>query len=195
MTDTQATSRASAHAHAVATTRRRNRLITSCLECRRRKLKCSKTHPCDHCQKGNRDCVFLAPARDPASQSRLNHLKDSIELIEKELEAGADNIDDTRWVISAQNTKPIKNEQGLVEGDARDAILEPTPLAVDAIAYEDDEDDPLEDLGVQLGRMRVTERIGGSVRPMFSFEVSDQHRLVAQLSIFRQLITVLAHAR
>src|SRR4051812_37097422 len=26
--------------------RRRNRLITSCLECRRRKLKCDKTHPC-----------------------------------------------------------------------------------------------------------------------------------------------------
>jgi len=26
--------------------RRRNRMITSCLECRRRKLKCDKSHPC-----------------------------------------------------------------------------------------------------------------------------------------------------
>lgn len=44
--------------------RRRNRMITSCLECRRRKLKCNKSHPCTNCVKFARDCVFLAPALD-----------------------------------------------------------------------------------------------------------------------------------
>lgn len=44
--------------------RRRNRMITSCLECRRRKLKCNKSHPCTNCVKFTRDCVFLAPALD-----------------------------------------------------------------------------------------------------------------------------------
>jgi hypothetical protein len=133
----------------------------------------NKKYPCDHCHKGNRDCVFLAPARDPASQSRINQLKDSIEQIEKGLEAGIEEAEETNWVISAASTKPkavAKAEDQPPQ--PTDDILEPTPLAVDAVAYEDDDDDDmLDDLGVQLGRMRVTERIGGAVRPMFSFEV------------------------
>jgi hypothetical protein len=167
-------------------TRRRNRIITSCLECRRRKLKCDKKYPCDHCHKGSRDCVFLAPARDPASQSRINQLKDSIERIEKGLEAGIEDAEDTNWVISAASTKPsiVAKVEGQPSQPA-DELLEPSPLAVDAVAYEDDDDDDiLDDLGVQLGKMRVTERIGGAVRPMFSFEVSR----LAQIQFYNRLI-------
>lgn len=50
--------------------------------------------------------------------------------------------------------------------------LEPTPLARLDQAYEDDADDELMDLGVQLGKMRVSDRIGGLVRPKLSEEVS-----------------------
>jgi len=55
--------------------------------------------------------------------------------------------------------------------DERD--LEPTPMAVaDAAYYEDvDEDDVLIDLGVKIGKMRLTERVGGFVRPRFHREV------------------------
>lgn len=50
--------------------------------------------------------------------------------------------------------------------------LEPTPLAVADAAYEvDGEDDDLLDLGIQLGKMRITERIGGFFRPKISEEV------------------------
>lgn len=152
-------------------TRRRNRIITSCLECRRRKLKCDKKFPCDHCHKASRECVFLAPPRDPNAQNRLNQLKDRVELIEKELEASLENSADSRWSISAQSTGPSKSKtESDSEGLGSD-LLEPTPLAVDAVAYEGDEDDDTEDLGIQLGRMRLTERLGGSIRPMFSMEV------------------------
>jgi len=54
--------------------------------------------------------------------------------------------------------------------DERD--LEPTPLATVDAAYDlDGEDDELLDLGIVLGRMRITERIGGFFRPKISEEV------------------------
>ena len=43
----------------------------------------------------------------------------------------------------------------------------------DAAYYEDEEgDDDIVDLGIALGKLRMTERIGGLVRPKFTDEVS-----------------------
>ena len=40
--------------------RRRNpRPINSCVECRTRKSRCSKTHPCQNCTAFGRECVFI----------------------------------------------------------------------------------------------------------------------------------------
>jgi hypothetical protein len=53
--------------------------------------------------------------------------------------------------------------------------LEPTPLAVGDAVYEDDGDDTdndILDLCIQIGKMRITERIGGFFRPKISQEVS-----------------------
>ena len=49
--------------------------------------------------------------------------------------------------------------------------LEPTPLSVIDAAYDDDADGDLMDLGVQMGKMRFTDRIGGFVRPRMVEEV------------------------
>lgn len=70
---------------------------------------------------------------------------------------------------------------GTSEEDTPDAEdekdLEPTPLAVpDAAYYEDGDDDVLMDLGVKIGKMRLTDRIGGFVRPKIHREVSHQLR-------------------
>ncbi|KAL8713200.1 MAG: hypothetical protein Q9220_002721 [cf. Caloplaca sp. 1 TL-2023] len=40
--------------------RRRQRVINSCFECRKRKMRCSKTYPCHNCSKHSRKCVFVA---------------------------------------------------------------------------------------------------------------------------------------
>lgn len=53
-------------------------MITSCLECRRRKLKCNKGDPCTNCTKFGRECVFLAPALDQASQLKLTEIKEKV---------------------------------------------------------------------------------------------------------------------
>ena len=157
--------------------RRRNRMITSCLECRRRKLKCNKSHPCTNCVKFARDCVFLAPALDQASQLKLTEIKEKVGSLERLLE---------RDVAKSSSSNVGGGGEGRGEGrglrdlDKDDDLpanedekdLEPTPLAVVDAAYGDDgEDDDLLDLGIQLGKMRITERIGGFFRPKISQEV------------------------
>lgn len=70
---------------------------------------------------------------------------------------------------------PVKEEDGedldflLIPEDERD--LEGSPLAVGDAAYDDDADDDLMDLGVRMGKIRLTERVGGFVRPKAGEEV------------------------
>lgn len=57
-----------------------------------------------------------------------------------------------------------------VPDDEKD--LEPTPLAVQDAAYEDEADDEMYDLGFRVGKMRMNERVGGFFRPKLADEVS-----------------------
>ena len=147
--------------------RRRNRMITSCLECRRRKLKCDKSHPCANCTKFGRDCVFLAPALDSASQLRLTEIKEKMGSLERVLERDvAMNRKDGRKDPYADDY-----EIDFAPEPEDEKHLEPTPLSVVDALYEEDGDDDLEDLGVQLGKLRLTDRLGGFFRPKMSEEV------------------------
>ena len=62
------------------------------------------------------------------------------------------------------------------EEDEETKDLDPTHLATEDAAYYDDNvddnDDEIVDLGIAMGKVRITERIGGLVRPRFSEEVS-----------------------
>ena len=156
--------------------RRRNRLITSCLECRRRKLKCDKSHPCTNCTRFVRDCVFLAPALDAASQLKLNEIKEKMGSLERTLEEDVARQKQAKLSkTSSQDVIVGKTESSGDdddEGPEDEKDLEPTPLAVhDAAYYEDGVDDDVLDLGVLVGKMRLTERVGGFVRPKFAQEV------------------------
>jgi Fungal Zn(2)-Cys(6) binuclear cluster domain len=55
---------ASSAEHAVEAPRRRRRSARSCQECRRRKVKCDRKEPCNHCVLSKNNCVYgLEPAR------------------------------------------------------------------------------------------------------------------------------------
>jgi len=155
--------------------RRRNRMITSCLECRRRKLKCDKSHPCINCTKARRECVFLSPALDQASQLKLTEIKEKVGSLERLLERDvARSAAASSLAPHADRALPDDADDDLPGAeDERD--LEPTPLAVGDALYDDDgdnADNDLLDLGIQIGKMRLTERIGGFFRPKISQEVS-----------------------
>ncbi|TGJ86978.1 hypothetical protein E0Z10_g1787 [Xylaria hypoxylon] len=150
--------------------RRRNRMINSCLECRKRKLKCSKTSPtCTNCVKASRDCLYIGPRLDEASQMRLAEIKEKQGTLERQLE---------RDVAKSTTSKTTMQQRILADevedgyDDGRD--LEATPLVALDLTYEDDADggaDDMIDLGIQIGRMRITERIGGLSRPRLSEEI------------------------
>ena len=147
--------------------RRRMRMITSCLECRRRKLKCNKSQPCSNCIRFNRDCVYLGPKLDEASQLRLTEIKEKVGSLERQLERD----------VAKSTTKAAFQQRILaddVEGEYdEERDLEITPMVALDLTYEDDADgtDDIIDLGIQVGRMRITERIGGLNRPRLSEEV------------------------
>ncbi|CAK4001022.1 transcriptional regulatory [Lecanosticta acicola] len=161
--------------------RRRNRAIQSCLECRRRKLKCDKQSPCTNCTRFRRACLYLAPATDPQSQQKLAEIKEKMGALEENLEREVAQKSQKAHLGGVSVTKLSASEmKGLpeAEDDDDDAEededrLEPTPLADRDNVYEDSVDDELMDLGVQMGKMRISERIGGWLRPKLVEELSD----------------------
>lgn len=156
--------------------RRRNRLITSCLECRRRKLKCDKGQPCSNCTKLARPCVFIAPGLDAGAQARLTEVKEKMGLLEQSLEK-----DVARRALVADGSSATPNGtlpgQGESYSDQEDdedtKNLKSTDFALEDAVYceEEGEDNDMVDLGIALGKVRVTERMGGLVRPKLSEEV------------------------
>lgn len=151
--------------------RRRNRIIASCLPCRQRKIRCDKLNPCSNCKKFSRQCLYIAPALDTVAQQELAELKDKLSSLEESL--GRDVIrratrGDERQRGESQSDEDDEEDQQEAE-DEKD--LEPTPLAVFDQLYDDDADDELMDLGIAMGKLRVSERIGGLVRPKLADEV------------------------
>ncbi|KAI1312520.1 hypothetical protein F5Y03DRAFT_390864 [Xylaria venustula] len=150
--------------------RRRNRMINSCLECRKRKLKCSKTSPtCTNCVKASRDCLYIGPRLDEASQMRLAEIKEKQGTLERQLERD----------VAKSSTSKSTLQQCILADEVEDGYederdLEATPLVALDMTYEDDADggaDDMIDLGIQIGKMRITERIGGLSRPRLSEEI------------------------
>jgi hypothetical protein len=159
--------------------RRRMRMITSCLECRRRKLKCNKSQPCTNCMKFSRECLYIGPKLDEASQLRLTEIKEKVGSLERQLER-----DVAKSTGRGPGSKPGATggvRQRILADDVEDEFegetdLDISPMVALDLTYEDDADgvagtDDLIDLGIQVGKMRITERIGGLSRPRISEEV------------------------
>lgn len=161
--------------------RRRMRMITSCLECRRRKLKCNKSNPCTNCLKFSRDCLYLGPKLDEASQLRLTEIKEKVGSLERQLERDVAKSGGGGGGAAAGAARhggggffPQRILADDVEGEFdEERDLEITPMVALDLTYEEDADGPddIMDLGVQVGKMRLTEKIGGLNRPRISEEV------------------------
>jgi hypothetical protein len=138
-----------------------------------------------------RECPYLSPKLDDASQLRLLEFKEKVGSLESQLRdtgsGGSDGDGDgKRTSSSTSRQKQAGTGSGGVDDalladavdDRRDddeaAGLAPTDLTAVDIAYDDDADggtDDVVDLGVLVGKMRITERVGGMSRPRLSEEV------------------------
>ncbi|RYP61960.1 hypothetical protein DL769_007501 [Monosporascus sp. CRB-8-3] len=166
--------------------RRRNRMIHSCLPCRQRKIRCSKTSPsCTNCVKADRECLYIGPRLDEAGQMRLTEIKEKQGTLERQLErdvarsgggTGGGLLPKQRQQqkqrIVADEVGDDDDDDGGYGYDRED--LESTPLVALDLTYDDDADGlgDMIDLGIRIGKMRITERIGGLSRPRISEEIS-----------------------
>lgn len=174
--------------------RRRMRMITSCLECRRRKLRCNKSNPCTNCLRFSRDCFYLGPKLDEASQRRLTEIKEKVGSLERQLERD----------VAKSGGRGYYPQQRMLADDFEDDDDEEdesaiTPLAALDLTCEDEADimNDILDLGVQIGKTRLTEKTGGLSRLRtseevcfpFSFLCHPPHPLVPALTVPLHLLT------
>jgi hypothetical protein len=109
---------------------------------------------------------------DQASQLKLTEIKEKVGSLERLLERDVAKNSTTVPTSSSQDRALPGEEDDDLPPNEDEKDLEPTPLAVVDAAYDEyGEDDDLLDLGIQLGKMRITERIGGFFRPKISQEV------------------------
>ena len=168
--------------------RRRNRLITSCLECRRRKLRCDKLAPCTNCVRIGEDCLYLA-REDGHAQQKLADMKERMGALERNLEREAAAAA-TGGRGRSRSRLGSKDESAAGSGNTPDDPysdddddfaaahedeegLESTPFAAWDNVYETNGDDGMMDLGIQMGKVRISERLGGWIRPRLAEELDD----------------------
>jgi hypothetical protein len=124
--------------------RRRNRKINSCDECRRRKMKCSRTQPCHPCQIFSRKCVYAsANTIKPGAPSSSSSPADSSAL-------------DTHGVdkLSSPSSSSGYVSRLNFRKDAQHDGMGPLPSQRSAT-----------DMCLRIGKLSSTERIGGIPRP------------------------------
>ncbi|KAL2803121.1 hypothetical protein BJX63DRAFT_412957 [Aspergillus granulosus] len=158
--------------------KRRNRVILSCLECRRRKMKCDRGEPCTPCRTAGEECVYAANPKegDNTFRQKLVEMKDAKDALDGSLRPTPSQPLHRQRGTSAHRKRAKAAEQAWSDksdDSSDDGYLQPTPLAVQDAAYGDGVNDAIDDLGVRIGRLRLGERIGGLFRPKIADELSS----------------------
>lgn len=184
--------------------RRRNpRPINSCVECRNRKSRCSKTHPCQNCTAFGRECVFItvpesaARKRQRESQSSKSNADWTQPLPVRTQTTQQPEPSNAAVSTTTPGTPPRDYEWEAyqqdvdIDDDAWEKLpAEPEDLHDDV--YEDeneDEDQIATDLTIRIGRMIICENITGFFRPQYAeevlpFSLANNSSIVENVSLF-----------
>ncbi|KAH7355210.1 fungal-specific transcription factor domain-containing protein [Rhexocercosporidium sp. MPI-PUGE-AT-0058] len=123
----------------VRTRQRRTRAVTCCLECRRRKIKCDKSNPCSQCRAFSQPCIFPESPKLPLSKSRAKSRS-------KETLSSAESAFGSDQNVEADIVQYGENETNFGE-------------------YDHHTEDSEVDSSLQIGKMCISERVGGLFRP------------------------------
>ena len=136
---------------------KRNRIITACFDCRERKAGCDRKKPtCGRCQDG-RTCIYL----DPPNNALINGTSRSLASLPLDIKEKVTKL----YSQCLGDTKDGRDESDF-DG------LEASPLVTDSASYDDDADDTeVTDLGFRVGKLQLTDRVGGQYRPGMGHEV------------------------
>lgn len=179
--------------------RRRNpRPINSCVECRTRKSRCSKTHPCQNCTAFGRECIFITVPESAARKKEREQreraasksgagvsvpdwtktlpvrTQSSSDLPDKYENDNAISVDTTTPGTPPRDYEWEAYQQDVeADGDAWERLpAEPEETQDDVYEDEnDDEDQIATDLTIRIGRMIICENVTGFFRPQYAEEV------------------------
>lgn len=121
------------------TRQRRTRAVTCCLECRRRKIKCDKSNPCSQCCAYSQPCIFPESPKPPVSKSRAKARP-------KGTPSSAESLSKLDQNVESDIVQYGENETNYGE-------------------YDHHTEDSEMDSSLQIGKMSISERIGGLFRP------------------------------
>lgn len=139
------------------------RAIKSCLECRRRKMRCSRSQPCHNCSRFRRKCVYNALPKVSATPSPRPRNEDL---------CGSDHSHTIHQVSNTQlDVHDVLNLQPPPIRRASAITTDPGAKHDGLYSHDAGHDDSV-DNGLQIGRLRITERIGGLFRPEAGKRVS-----------------------
>ncbi|KAH7074474.1 hypothetical protein BKA63DRAFT_314583 [Paraphoma chrysanthemicola] len=180
--------------------RRRNpRPINSCVECRTRKSRCSKTHPCQNCTAFGRECIFITVPESAARKKEREQreraasksgtgvaipdwtkdlpvrTQSSSTLPDKyDKYENSNSIDTTTPGTPPRDYEWEAYQQDVeADGDAWERLpAEPEETQDDVYEDEnDDEDQIATDLTIRIGRMIICENVTGFFRPQYAEEL------------------------
>ncbi|KAL8940523.1 MAG: hypothetical protein Q9216_002773 [Gyalolechia sp. 2 TL-2023] len=100
---------------------------------------------------------------------KLTEIKEKMGSLERVLEQDVARMDNRQKPWRAD---PEGEQIDFAPEPEDEKHLEPTPLAVSDAVYDDEADDDLADLGFAMGRMRLSDRIGGFFRPKMAEEMT-----------------------
>lgn len=116
---------------------------------------------------------------DADAQAKLAEVKEQMGKLERSLEQDVarkiDSSTKSTLEFSRSSVLPGQEQLSDQEDDEDTRDLRPTYLVTEDAAYyepEEDFNDDMVDLGFRMGKVRITDRIGGLVRPRFSDEAS-----------------------
>lgn len=144
---------------------RRGRAIRSCLECRRRKMRCNRSRPCQNCNRFCRDCVYLPFPEWPSGAS---------------INAKGEEYSQAPDQGRGRDFPPFDSSQ------QHNGVVQLSPLnhhgrgydsntSVKHEFYDTDINYQPSDVGLQIGRLSVTEKTNGFFRPHLASQVSISH--------------------
>ena len=141
---------------------RRGRAIRSCLECRRRKMRCNRSRPCQNCNRFCRECVYLPfpewPSGAPSNPQLEPNLQSPVQ-------------GDGRAYPSFDSHQRFGHVQPSTFTN-HGAGYEPNTLAKQDRSCDTEADDDTLDVALQVGRLSITEKLGGYFRPHIATQVS-----------------------
>ncbi len=146
---------------------RRGRAIRSCLECRRRKMRCNRSRPCQNCNRFCRECIYL-PFPEWPSGAPINAKGEAVS--QSPTQAGG------RAIPSLDSNQYSRRVQTSLFTQTNHAYDSET-LVKHVALYDVDADDQNSDLGLQVGRLSITEKLNSFFRSHVASQVSISYYL------------------